>query len=219
MKSDMCPMTEPSGPTPASRQLLSLSAKLEHRDAITLGELLDDLGSVGVGLTVLLLALPVMFPVPGPWGIILGACLAAISVQLLFGRSELWLPGWLRKRNVPIELLKAMIQRSVPWLRWIEAYIRPDRLKALNGRSVRALLGVPMLLLSLALALPLPLGNFLPVLALVMFALALLERDGLAVVIGLVLTVFALIWTGILIVVGIEIVDILLGWVGLGPAG
>jgi hypothetical protein len=212
----MRPMMKPSGRTPASQQLLSLSIKLEHRSAITLGELLDDLGSAGVGLTILLLALPVMFPVPGPWGVILGACLAAISVQLLSGAREPWLPGWLRKRSLPIELLMTVIQRSVPWLQWIEAYIRPDRLKALNGRGAQALMGIPMVMLSVALALPLPLGNFLPVLAFIMFALAFLERDGLAVVMGLVLTVFALMWTGILIVLGAEIVYTLLSWVGMG---
>ncbi len=215
MKSNLGPMMKPCERISASQQLLSLSIELEQRSAITLGELLDHLGRAGVGLTVLLLALPVMFPVPGPWGIILGACLAALSVQLIFGASKLRLPGWLGKRNVPIELLKAVIKRSVPWLRWIEAHIRPGRLNALNGRGAQALVGLPMVLLSVALALPLPLGNFLPVLAFIMFALAFLERDGLAVIIGLVLTVLALIWTGILIVLGVEIVDILLSWVGL----
>ena len=202
----------------ASKRLRLVGQDLEQRKAITLGELLDGLGSAGVGLTILLLALPVMFPVPGPWGTILGGSLAAVSVQLLCGSTRLWFPGWIRRRSLPIETLKAMIERSVPWLQWIEAHMRPDRLKALTGRRAQALMGVPMFSLAIALALPLPLGNFLPLIAFAMFALAFLESDGMAVIIALVLTVIALIWTAILIFLGVEIVDSLFAWLGLGAA-
>ncbi len=200
---------------PASQRLLGLAAKLERRIDINLGELLDILGSAGVGFTIILLALPVLFPVPGPWGVVLGGCLAAVSLQLLLGASQPWFPAWIRKRNLPIETLKAMIRRSVPWLQWIETHMRPGRLKRLTGAFARTLMGIPLLLLAVALSLPLPFGNFMPVLAFIMFGLAFLERDGLAVIVALLLTVLALIWTAVLIFLGVEIFNAFIEWLGM----
>ena len=48
------------------------------------------------------------------------------------------------------------------------------------------LLGIPIFFLAIAIALPIPFGNILPVLALVIIAAALLERDGLATLMAMV---------------------------------
>ena len=50
--------------------------------------------------------------------------------------------------------------------------------------------------LSIALSLPVPLGNLMPSAAICVIALALLERDGLWVLIGLATTVAAFAWVG-----------------------
>ncbi len=54
------------------------------------------------------------------------------------------------------------------------------------------LIGIPVFLLAVAVALPIPFGNFLPVLALTVIAVSLMERDGLATIIGLGLAGVAL---------------------------
>ena len=51
-------------------------------------------------------------------------------------------------------------------------------------------------MLAVLLSMPIPLGNLLPATAICVIALALLERDGLWIVIGLLATVAAFGWVG-----------------------
>jgi hypothetical protein len=202
----------PSGA--ASLQLLALAQELKDRETVTIGEVLDGLGRANLGLTLLLVALPAMIPIPGPVAMFLGGCLAIIAVQVMCGVRRIWLPSWLRKRSVSPSIVGAMAERGAPWLRRAEALLRPRRMKHFTGRIAQAVLGLPILLLSIALALPLPLGNMLPVIALSLIALAILQRDGLAVIAALAITVLALVWTGILLIAGSSIVNSLLSWIG-----
>jgi hypothetical protein len=198
----------------ASLQLLALAQDVKGRTAITVGEVLDGFGRANLGLTILLLALPAMIPLPGPIAVFLGSCLGIVAVQVMFGVRRVWLPSWLRKRYVRPSIVAAMADRTVPWLRRAEALLKPRRMRHLTSPGAQAALGLPMLLLSIALALPLPLGNFLPVIALSLIALAILQRDGLAVVVALVVTLLALAWTAILLLTGSRIVDGIFSWIG-----
>ena len=56
--------------------------------------------------------------------------------------------------------------------------MRRDRLAVLAGKPVRMLLDIPIFLLAAAIALPIPCGNFLRAFALIVIAVALIERDG-----------------------------------------
>jgi len=57
------------------------------------------------------------------------------------------------------------------------------------------------------ITLPIPLGNILPVIALAMLALALLERDGVAVLWALAMSLFAIFWAIVLVLFGARIVE------------
>jgi hypothetical protein len=65
-------------------------------------------------------------------------------------------------------------------------------MKALAGDRLAYLLGLPVFVLAVAVALPIPFGNLLPVAAICFLALGLIERDGLVVLFGLLLTAIAL---------------------------
>jgi hypothetical protein len=199
----------------ASANLDALVQSLTGRKSVTLGEILDGLGRAGLGLTILLLSLPVLIPIPGPIGVVLGSCLSLVGLQVMAGVRRIWLPNWLRERHLPSGAVRAMTERAIPWLAWAENLMQRRRLMVLTGKTAQALLGVPIFLLAVSVALPLPLGNFLPVLALCAIALAVLERDGLAVLIALLLSVISLAWTGLLILAGAEVMERLFGWLGL----
>jgi hypothetical protein len=204
----------PAGYGAASLQILALAEQVKGRTAITVGEVLDGFGRANLGLTILLFALPAMIPLPGPIAVFLGSCLAIVAVQVMCGMRRVWLPLWLRGRQIRPSIVAAMADKTVPTLRRAEALLKPRRLKHLTGLGAQAALGFPMLLLSVALALPLPLGNVLPVIALSLTALAILQRDGLAVVVAMVVTIMALVWTVILLMTGSCILDAILSSIG-----
>ncbi|MBS1167603.1 MAG: putative exopolysaccharide synthesis protein [Proteobacteria bacterium] len=95
--------------------------------------------------------------------------------------------------------------RALPWVKRLEAIVREGRWKSLTGRSSHVLVGVPVLLLAVVLALSIPFGNVGPVASLLVIGLSLAARDGLALMVGLVLSLATFIWTGVLVFAGAHI--------------
>lgn len=188
-------MTE-ENPSPtggvASRQLDALADKATRSGGLTVGETLSAMGGTSIPFTILFLALMCMNPVPGPWGMFFGTCLALISLQIMAGSRTLWLPRFVRERHLSAPVIATAVKYSKPLVARVEKVLKPDRMRAFSGRKAQALLGLPVFLLAVAVALPIPFGNFLPVLALSVIATALMERDGLAALIGFGLTLVAL---------------------------
>ncbi|WP_352930031.1 exopolysaccharide biosynthesis protein [Mesorhizobium sp. M1088] len=89
----------------------------------------------------------------------------------------------------------------MPMISRVEKVVRTGRLQILTGQAVQTPLGVPIFLLAVVIALLIPFGNILPVLSLVVLAVALMERDGLVTLIGLLLASTSFVATAALLVV------------------
>jgi hypothetical protein len=76
-----------------------------------------------------------------------------------------------------------MLQRAQPWMERGERYWHP-RLGQLTNSTAQQLVGVLMVILALAVLLPIPFGNMLPSLAIIFFALGLMEEDGVWIIAG-----------------------------------
>ncbi|MHB2166205.1 exopolysaccharide biosynthesis protein [Alsobacter sp. R-9] len=200
------------------RSLLDLAEGLrQHRysnQPLTLGDAFDRLGQEGLGLALLILTLPALIPIPGPVGLTFGTLTFFIGLQVLLGLRSLWLPGVLRRRELPAASLRRVIAAALPWLRKVERHLRESRFPTLAGTRARVLLAAPVMALAIIIALPIPFGNFAPAVALIAFAVGFLARDGLAVLAGVVLSGMAFGWTAVLLVAGAEIVAWTYGLVG-----
>ena len=96
-------------------------------------------------------------------------------------------------------------------VRAIERLSRP-RLAFLTGEVADTITGLVCVALALIMALPVPFGDALPGLALLLFALGMMQRDGYAVLLGIVATAacglyLLLIWTTV-----VEIAQHIAGW-------
>lgn len=192
----------------ASRALLRLADGLPPGTA-TLGDVLDRLGRTGLGLTLLVLALPSFLPIPGlPIGALFGAALIAVAAQMLMGSPRLALPGWLRRRPVPRAAVVGASRWLAPRLMRVEALLRP-RLLYWTGRRARAWTAVPILLAAAAILLPIPLGNQVPALGIVGCGLGFLARDGLAVLAGLSIAMLGVAWNAAVVAFGVELAALL----------
>lgn len=194
-------------PPPRTSEILPIIAAAFADGRMTLGALLDRLGSRAFGLGILLLALPNVVPIPIPTGIstLTGVPLVLLCAQLLAGWPAPRLPGWLARRSLSREDFDLVVNTCLPGLRRVERWARP-RWASLTGRTAYRVVGLVGLVLSAILALPIPGGNFPPAIALTAAALGLMERDGLLVAIGGTVAgislaiVAAVIWGGALIV-------------------
>jgi hypothetical protein len=68
-----------------STVLADLARKANDRGGLTIGEALHEMGRSGFGFVMLLLALPALIPIPGPFGLVFGSALAIVALQFSFG--------------------------------------------------------------------------------------------------------------------------------------
>jgi hypothetical protein len=106
-----------------------------------------------------------------------------LTAQLALGMKP-WLPKFITRRSIDRTHFAAIVHRIAPWLARAEGLLRP-RLAALVSPPFEYLIGGISLVLSIILFLPVPFGNMPPAIAISIFALAILERDGLWVLAGL----------------------------------
>jgi hypothetical protein len=153
-------------------------------ERVSLGDMVDAFDARAYGPLIVLFAAPNVLPVALP-GIsaVLGAPLILLTAQLMIGRHRPWLPGFLRRRSLARTSFESLVHRIVPRLTRIEQMIQPRLLPLTGSWGTRAIGAVGMILAAIVF-LPVPFGNALPGMALVLMAVGLLSRDGVAVVMG-----------------------------------
>lgn len=173
-------MTEATTDPTSKATLLSMLHALAHdesRDRIAVGDLLASLGDRALAALLFVFAVPNVLPVPPGTSTILGAPLVFLAAQLAFGLRP-WLPAFIARRTMTRTDFAALVRRIGPWLARAERLLRP-RATRLVQPPMEHLVGLVCLLLAVVLVLPVPLGNMLPALAISLFALGIMERDGL----------------------------------------
>ena len=150
-------------------------------------DLLAGLGRRAFGMMLFVVALPAFIPVPGLAGAISGPLCALVGLQLLFGLRRPFLPKFLARRGPKRRTLEVFDNMSSRWLARLEKLVRPRMTRVLDHRLAAMFTGLLLALLGLLLALPIPFTNYLFGVLMMLFALALLERDGLLML---------LCWTG-----------------------
>jgi hypothetical protein len=172
------------------------------RDRISIQDLLEAMGDRAYGALLLIFALPNVLPTPPGTSSVLGAPLIFLALQLAAARPTPWLPKLIASRAIAREDFVKLVGRAAPWISRAERLLGP-RLEFLTAPLVERLIGVLCVLLSIVLFLPIPLGNMLPALAICLFALGILERDGLALCLGLLTTALsaAVVWGVVLVFV------------------
>ena len=142
-------------------------------------------------------ALPAFIPIP-VGGALSGPLIMLVAAQLLVGMGHPWLPGFIARRGPKRQAL-ARFERIVdPWLGRLERIVKPRLTSVLDHPLASAFTGLLLVLLGLLLALPIPLTNYLLGGLILLYALALLERDGALMLVAWGLGIVALVTTGAL---------------------
>lgn len=172
-------------------------------DALTLGELLDVFGDEGLLLLTVLLTLVFLIPVSIPGvSTVFGAAILLVGISRLSGRP-LWLPARIRTRALPADRLRPGLEHGMVWVRRLERISRPHRLNVItDGRVQTALNNAAFIVAALLLMAPfgfVPFSNTLPALALLLYAVGMIQRDGGAVLLGHVANIGTILYFGVLI--------------------
>jgi len=156
-------------------------------ERLALGELVDAFGDRAFGAVMLVFGVLNLMPWPPGGTTITGAPLLFLSMELAWGREALWLPGWIERATVSRATFRKLCDRFMRAIRFTEHLSRP-RLAFLTSRFGQGLIGLACLFLSAVLVLPIFGGNLIPAIAITLFSLGVMQRDGLAVLLGWVMT-------------------------------
>jgi hypothetical protein len=172
----------------------NLKALLRKRkDKVPVKEAIQDIEThQGLAPVVFVLTLPVLAPLPPGVSCVLALPMLFAAPQMMIGRKDLWLPGWLGSREVDRDKLQGTVKRLLPWIERLEKVVHP-RLGFLTGQAGATLAGAICTLMGVLLVLPIPFANLLPALTVLVLSLALTRRDGLAMLIGLALLAAAIV--------------------------
>ncbi|MBO1909350.1 exopolysaccharide biosynthesis protein [Microvirga sp. 3-52] len=150
---------------------------------ISIGDVLNAFGDRAFGALMLLFAAPNVLPLPPGMSAVLGAPLLFVTAQLMLGRPTLWMPRFICERSISRDFFALLTAKLSPILHRAEHFLRP-RMGLLLRPLPERIVGAACLLLAIILFLPIPFGNIPPAFAIAAFALGILERDGLATLVG-----------------------------------
>lgn len=197
-------------PVPLSERLAQIAAEA-GADRISLSELARQLHSrVWGGLLLIFAAINVM-PLPPGTSTIIALPIVLVSAQMVFGRTAPWFPGRLDRRGVTSGELQGLIGR----MGWLEARVerifRP-RLPQLTGPTAMRVIGLICLVLGLIAMLPILMIHNAPALAIVLFGLGLIYRDGVLIIVAAVAAALALLFDAALVIWGVAALKYALAW-------
>ena len=183
-------------------QLQAIIVELPE-DQLTLGELLQVFGDEGLLLLTILLTLVFLIPVSIPGvSTVFGAAILLVGISRVF-RRPLWLPAKLRARALPAARLRPALDGGLHWVRRLEKISRPYRLRGLvEGALPELFNNLAFILAALLLMAPfgfIPFSNTLPGLALLFYAIGMIQRDGTAILLGHLANIGTIVYFGILI--------------------
>ncbi len=172
-------------------------------DAMSLQELLDVFSDEGLLLLTILLTLIFLIPVSIPGvSTVFGAAILLVGISRLIGRP-LWLPARLRGKALPADKLRPGLTSGLLWVRRLEKISRPHRVRALvDGRVADVFNNLAFILAAILLMAPfglVPFSNTLPALALLLYAIGFIQRDGVAVLLGHLANIGTIVYFSVLI--------------------
>ncbi|MEI8387674.1 MAG: exopolysaccharide biosynthesis protein [Verrucomicrobiota bacterium] len=201
-------MNEPesSAPPPRVSDDLKRILDLAEGKPMSVADLIRHTHGRGLQTIAIILALPFLSPVaiPGlsiPFGIAIAIC----GLRIAF-RHQPWLPEFITRRHVSFAVLEKTLRFGIAVHTKLEKFLRPRWTGLLDGHPAQMAAGfaiaISAFFLSLPIPPPFPLTNTIPGFAIVLLCLGMLERDGLVVFFGYVLSAVSAIYVGLIAFLG-----------------
>ncbi|MBU6405046.1 MAG: exopolysaccharide biosynthesis protein [Proteobacteria bacterium] len=162
---------------PRTSAVLQAALDAQPGEQIRLGDLVEPLHERAFGFLLLVLALPNFVPVPIGIGGPMGVLTALVGLQMLLGLSRPWLPRRVADYRFARSSAGKVLGFSKPLLTRLEKLASP-RLEILTHRRAGLFSGLLLVVVGVLLALPIPFTNWPIGVLLLLYGIALMERDG-----------------------------------------
>lgn len=190
-------------PLPLSEVLRNMAYD-EKKFTISIQDITTEIKDRTYGAMLLFFALPNLIPLPLPGlSSLMGIPLIFISWQLLLGYVHPWLPKVILNRAFTRTDFANVINRTYPYLSKVEKLLKP-RLPIFTRLGFERFVGLLCLVLAFFVMLPIPLTNFIPAIVIAIFALALLAKDGLVLLLGIAASSVTLVFMYSIMIVALK---------------
>ena len=189
---------------PTPRHLSSLLSELQGfavtRERVSLDNLLLAFHERGFGFLLFFLGLPMGLPIPVPPGvnIVLALPLIFLTAQQAMGRHTPWFPKKMRHKTLSTGKILPVLSAAGSVVGKMEILLKP-RMGWVTQGVFSNLIGLAGFVMALSICVPLPLTNTVPSFGIALMAAGVLMRDGLAVLVGMVV---GLLWVVLLLFLG-----------------
>lgn len=204
-------------------ELQDVMTHVGDRASIKVSEIVEILRHRGPALVMLLLCVPFVIPIPS-FGL---STPLGLAIMFYGGRVALrmkpWVPGFISKRTMKRETLEKIVNVACKGGKKVEKLLKP-RLKFMLWPMIDVPIGLSILFCGffLGLPLPIPFTNAIPAVALILLLLGVIEQDGVAILLGELLTLVILAGTVYVCylcwVHGIDVALSKIGWGDAAPA-
>jgi hypothetical protein len=175
-------------------QVIDKVEKEVDSDKLSLGRVLKLFQTNGYGPLLLVAGLIIILPTGGIPGLptVLGVSIILIAGQLVLGRSSPWLPRRLRNLKLKKRKFDKGADTIKPVTRKID-YILKARMSYLASGTAARFVGLVFVVMALLLPITefVPFSDIVPGLAITSLALGLTARDGLFIIVGLIIAAIA----------------------------
>jgi hypothetical protein len=175
--------------------ITSLKRILKSADGeyISLGKIMHELKDEGLIFLLAVISFPIAIPIPTPPGLttVFGVPLCFLAAQMIYRIDSLWLPKWIAKKKIKVSMFYKFIQKAEPKLNKISKLFKPRYPRFTTLRFERVV-GVIAFICGVSIALPIIGGNAIPSAGIFVMSLGLLYRDGLAVLIGVLISILGI---------------------------
>ncbi|CAD0326785.1 exopolysaccharide biosynthesis protein [Xanthomonas hortorum] len=166
------------------RSLLAAFSEGDPNHVLRVREILADLQQSAFGVFLFLAILPSFIPIPGVAGGISGPLTVLIGVQMMCCLRKPWVPRFIGDRGPRRSTSQRFVARLAPTLQRLDRLLKPRLHGMLDRIPAQVFTGLLLVLVGILLTLPIPFTNYIFGLILLLFALALLERDGALLLVG-----------------------------------
>ncbi|MGF1576988.1 MAG: exopolysaccharide biosynthesis protein [Cyanophyceae cyanobacterium] len=154
-------------------------------EQVKLRDVLALAGERTFGFGFVLLSFPSALPIPAPgYSIPFGFGILLLSVQLIGGRSSLWLPRMIGDKKLKSGQMRGVLKKGIPWLQRIENISRPRWGQVSDTPLSRLVSGIFISLMAIFMLIPIPGTNTLPAIGIFVTGFGLSEKDGLITSLG-----------------------------------
>lgn len=179
-------MSETDQPQRTFLQSLEAMADEAPVDGFSLHYIFDRLDERAFGAALFLLALPCAIPFLYLVPQIVSLPMMALTLQMLAGRQEPWLPERFATRKIDKAGLTKMSGFGRKWFGWLERISKPS-LTWLTGRKSERIIALFLTVFCASILVPLPSTNTVPGIGVAIVSFGLMSRDGRLVLLGLLI--------------------------------